>query len=71
MHSEALSDAEVGVRNTLAGLSATVSRAQTSTGVNVGAEVASAEVARAGIFSEAILAAIKARFTEYKTVTQR
>ena len=58
-------------RDTLAGLAATTSRAQTGTGVAEGAEATAADAARAGLFSEAIIAAMKSRFNEYKTVTQK
>jgi hypothetical protein len=58
-------------RNTLAGLAAVSARAQTGTGVKVSAEATAADAARAGMFSEAILTAIKSRFDEYKTVAQK
>jgi hypothetical protein len=58
-------------RDTLAGLAATSARAQTGTGVNVAAEATAADAARSGLFSEALIVAMKARFDEYKTVTQK
>ena len=66
-----LEQAAFQARDSVAGLSATTSRAQTQTGVTVGAEAAASDLARAGLFQEAILTAMRAHVTEYKTVTQK
>ena len=58
-------------RNTVAALAATTSRAATNTGVGGGAEGPAADLARAAVFQEAVIASIKAHVKEVKTVTQK
>jgi hypothetical protein len=69
--SQDLMAAALRSRDSLVGLAATSARAQTGTGVNVGAEATAADAARAGMFSEALITAMTARFNEYKTVTAK
>jgi hypothetical protein len=58
-------------RDAMAGLAATTSRAATNTGVNVGPEMPAADLARAALFQEAVIASVKAHIKEIKTVTQK
>ncbi len=69
--SDDLFSAALRGRDNLAGLAATSARAQTGTGVGVGAEATAADAAHAGLFMEALITAMKSRFDEYKTVTQK
>jgi hypothetical protein len=58
-------------RDSVAALAATTSRASTHTGVAGGPEGPAADLARAAIFQEAVISAVKAHLKEIKTVTQK
>lgn len=58
-------------RNAISSLAATTSRAATGTGVNTGPEAPAADLARAALFQEAVIGAIKSHVKELKTVTQK
>ena len=68
---DGLSQALFRGRESLAGLAATTSRAATQTGVNTGPEGPAAELARAALFQEAVIGAVKAHLKEIKTVTSK
>jgi hypothetical protein len=67
---ESLKDAIVAARDTLHEAQAAVARANSGAGTGRVAAAAMAQTAQAAIFTEALLAADRARFEEIKAVTR-
>jgi hypothetical protein len=67
---ESLKDAIAGARDALREAQAAVARANSGDGTGRGAASAMSQTAQAAIFTEALLAADRARFEEIKTVTR-
>lgn len=67
---DSLKDAIAGARRTLHEAQAAVARANSGDGTGRAAATAMAQTAQAAIFTEALLAADRARFEEIKAVTR-